>query len=310
MRQKLDLLGPAAVAEDLFSRREFDSIKSFLWIVLEKHLMRVAGDHGFGLSSNIQALDAATDGFCNSSLIAFSGRHAAARDLALHYAFMAAAEKASIAVLSPRRRHESITERLLGWLAGVALRDTEACQLEADDHTRIAWAAKFATMLPMYLVDLPGSITEMHEVVSRLKNDKGIEVVFIDKPAYYAASDASVIDPVLVHQLMQVVESDAPDGHFTVLIVAESETGRRATADRTAAGMRGVLSLSAMLSDRADFVLDVETVMAGTPPTRNVEVRVTGHSLSEQIVVTAPQLRFGRFGDEAYWEILRLLNER
>ena len=151
VRRKLSAISHQACARKDPGALRLPSPRDHLWVVLERLEMRLADDFPFRVSTGIRAFDDLIDGGFSGSvgLVSVVGpSRGVTRDFTFHLAFMAAAARNRVLVLSCGR-HQSITERFLAWSAGVALRGVAARQASADNHSRIAWAAAFLSGLPL-----------------------------------------------------------------------------------------------------------------------------------------------------------------
>ena len=138
-----------------------------------------------GVSTGFSKIDNLTSGFQRSDLIIIAGRPSMGKtSFALNIAQNSAANPDSsskVAFFSLEMSKEQLVTRLLCSQSEINAQTLRGGLLKDEDWPRLSAAAAVVSELPIYIDDTSAiSVMEMRAKARRLKNDKGLDLVFVD----------------------------------------------------------------------------------------------------------------------------------
>ncbi len=138
-----------------------------------------------GVATGFSKIDNLTSGFQRSDLIIIAGRPSMGKtSFALNIAQNSAANPDSnskVAFFSLEMSKEQLVTRLLCSQSEINAQTLRGGLLKDEDWPRLSAAAAVVSELPIYIDDTSAiSVMEMRAKARRLKNDKGLDLVFVD----------------------------------------------------------------------------------------------------------------------------------
>ncbi len=138
-----------------------------------------------GIPTGFSKIDNLTSGFQRSDLIIIAGRPSMGKtSFALNIAQNSAAHPDSsskVAFFSLEMSKEQLVTRLLCSQSEINAQTLRGGLLKDEDWPRLSAAAAVVSELPIYIDDTSAiSVMEMRAKARRLKNDKGLDLVFVD----------------------------------------------------------------------------------------------------------------------------------
>jgi len=138
-----------------------------------------------GVPTGFSKIDNLTSGFQRSDLIIIAGRPSMGKtSFALNIAQNSAANPDSsskVAFFSLEMSKEQLVTRLLCSQSEINAQTLRGGLLKDEDWPRLSAAAAVVSELPIYIDDTSAiSVMEMRAKARRLKNDKGLDLVFVD----------------------------------------------------------------------------------------------------------------------------------
>ncbi len=138
-----------------------------------------------GVSTGFSKIDNLTSGFQRSDLIIIAGRPSMGKtSFALNIAQNSAANPdggSKVAFFSLEMSKEQLVTRLLCSQSEINAQTLRGGLLKDEDWPRLSAAAAVVSELPIYIDDTSAiSVMEMRAKARRLKNDKGLDLVFVD----------------------------------------------------------------------------------------------------------------------------------
>lgn len=138
-----------------------------------------------GVSTGFSKIDNLTSGFQRSDLIIIAGRPSMGKtSFALNIAHNTAAIPdggGKVAFFSLEMSKEQLVTRLLCSQSEIDSKTLRGGLLKDEDWPRLSAAAAVVSELPIYIDDTSAiSVMEMRAKARRLKNDKGLDLVFVD----------------------------------------------------------------------------------------------------------------------------------
>ena len=138
-----------------------------------------------GIPTGFSKIDELTSGFQRSDLIIIAGRPSMGKtSFALNIAQNSAAHpdnNSKVAFFSLEMSKEQLVTRLLCSQSEINSKTLRGGLLKDEDWPRLSAAAAVVSELPIYIDDTSAiSVMEMRAKARRLKNDKGLDLVFVD----------------------------------------------------------------------------------------------------------------------------------
>jgi len=138
-----------------------------------------------GIATGFRKIDKLTSGFQRSDLIIIAGRPSMGKtSFALNIAQNSAAHPDSnskVAFFSLEMSKEQLVTRLLCSQSEINAQTLRGGLLKDEEWPRLSAAAAVVSELPIYIDDTSAiSVMEMRAKARRLKNDKGLDLVFVD----------------------------------------------------------------------------------------------------------------------------------
>lgn len=135
-----------------------------------------------GVESGFQDLDAVTTGFQPSDFILIAARPSMGKTaFALNVALQAAMRGNSIAFFSLEMSKEQLGHRLLSTYTLMDSLRLRSGQIDEEELKQLVYAIDKLSDLKFFIDDTPGiSVMELRSKARRLKNEQGLDIIFID----------------------------------------------------------------------------------------------------------------------------------
>lgn len=163
---------------------EFVHIKSAIEECLEFiHMARQSDRLVIGLPSGFIDIDTLTTGFHPGDLVVVAGRTGAGKtgfmlSMAVNLAFTM---EVPVAIFSLETSKFQLSLRMLSILSGVPLRNLRMGFLSDEVWSDVVLVGTELAQSPIYIEDSPRlSVAELREKSKRLREEKGIEIIFVD----------------------------------------------------------------------------------------------------------------------------------
>jgi len=276
-------------------------IVRYLWPLLE---MLVNDEHGVvlrGVSSNCDELDSVTGGFDDHARVEVHGHAATAAAFALHCALMAATDDRPVVVVAPHAVHNAVAMRMLAWLSGVAVhRATRSAHLTAADSRSIAWSARRLSSLPIELVASDRGGKTLREALYRRRAKRIGLLLILDEGESSMSMPRRGENTTSLRMVSILAEEQGCPILRTTLWRGLGRGFVNHCQRSDVVWRRERLATHTTLN--LDFLVPLQTA-AGIAFTG---IEILGQQCSFPTYVSVPVLRCGRFGDERYWDILRV----
>ena len=135
-----------------------------------------------GVESGFQDLDAVTTGFQPSDLILIAARPSMGKTaFALNVALQAAIRKCTVAFFSLEMSKEQLGHRLLSTYTQIDSLRLRSGQIDDEELKQLVYGVDKLSELKFFIDDTPGiSVMELRSKARRLKNEQGLDIIFID----------------------------------------------------------------------------------------------------------------------------------
>jgi replicative DNA helicase len=147
------------------------------------HMARQSDRLVIGLPTGFLALDQLTTGFRPGDLVVVAGRTGVGKtgfmlSIAVNLAFKM---EVPVAIFSLETSKFQLVLRMLSILSGVSLRDLRTGFLSDEVWSDVVLVGTELAQSPIYIEDSPRlTIAELREKSKRLREEKGVEVIFVD----------------------------------------------------------------------------------------------------------------------------------
>ena len=149
-----------------------------------------------GVASGFQDLDAVTTGFQPSDFILIAARPSMGKTaFALNVALQAAMKEHTIAFFSLEMSKEQLGHRLLSTYTQIDSLRLRSGEISDEELRDVVHAVDKLSGLKFFIDDTPGiSVMEMRSKARRLKNEQGLDIIFIDYLQLMQGRESRTVD--------------------------------------------------------------------------------------------------------------------
>lgn len=161
----------------------FEIIKPIIQRAVERINAAVRDPDGLtGVKSHFIDLDRVTSGFQKSDLILIAARPSMGKTaFALNIALNAAVNDVVVAIFSLEMSKGQIGHRLLSLMSGIDAQRLNTGKVSEEEMNEMVQASESISATKIFIDDTPGiSVMELRSKARRLKQEHGLDIVFID----------------------------------------------------------------------------------------------------------------------------------
>jgi len=162
---------------------DFENIRPIVSRSLERILAAMRDPDGLtGVKSHFVDLDKVTSGFQKSDLILLAARPSMGKTaFALNIALNAAINQATVAIFSLEMSKQQIGHRLLSLMSAINSQRLNVGEISDEEWTELTQASEKIANTKIFIDDTPSiSVMELRSKARRLKQEQGLDIVFID----------------------------------------------------------------------------------------------------------------------------------